>query len=128
MTRIIRIIIQIIRTSLSQSIAGFAKGFVCGLGDGVLQMYEKDEKDGFKRRAPQQIKNNAAKVQCRAHTRRILFFLLEMVFGLVSKFGIQLYPEKVSIRHYEGRNGIGFRFDSHKKCNFSFLSAFLPLM
>jgi hypothetical protein len=50
-----------------ESIAGFAKGFVCGLGDGVLQMYEKDEKDGFKRRAPQQIKNNAAKVQRGAH-------------------------------------------------------------
>jgi hypothetical protein len=45
-----------------QSIAGFAKGFICGLGDGVLQTYERDEKDGFKRRAPQQIKNNAAKV------------------------------------------------------------------
>ena len=47
---------------IHQSITGFAKGFICGLGDGVLQTYERDEKDGFKRRAPQQIKNNAAKV------------------------------------------------------------------
>ena len=36
--------------------------FVCGSSEGTMQLYEKDEKDGFKKKPPFTLKNNPGKV------------------------------------------------------------------
>jgi hypothetical protein len=45
-----------------ETILGHAKFFVCGSTEGTMQLYEKDEKDGFKKKPPFTLKNNPGKV------------------------------------------------------------------
>ena len=44
------------------TIIAYGKGFICGCADGILQIYEKDEKEGFKKKPPFSIKHNPSHV------------------------------------------------------------------
>ena len=48
-------------TSIS-TIMSFGKGFICGCAEGILQIFEKDEKDGFKKKNPITIKQNSGNI------------------------------------------------------------------